>query len=259
MSFLSQFDGPVNVLVVGASRGLGLGFVEILLGEESVAHIFAASRSAPTSESLVALRTEHPSRLTLLELDVTRESTIEGAVEEIRKHVDDLHLILNVAGFLHNFDHGMRPEKKLDDLDPDQLQRSFAINAIGPILVVKHVYPMIRHGSRAVIANLSARVGSIGDNHIGGWYGYRASKAAQNMFTRTMSIELGRKAPRAICIALHPGTVDTELSEPFQSGVPESQLFTVERAVSQLLEVINSRTPEDTGQFFDWAGKPVEW
>jgi NAD(P)-dependent dehydrogenase (short-subunit alcohol dehydrogenase family) len=117
----------------------------------------------------------------------------------------------------------------------------------------------MRHGRRAVIANLSARVGSIGDNRIGGWYAYRASKAAQNQITKTASIELRRKAPALVCVALHPGTVDTDLSAPFQGNVPEGKLFSVERAARQLLEVIDGLGPDDTGRFFDWAGEPVEW
>ena len=106
---------------------------------------------------------------------------------------------------------------------------------------------------------ISARVGSIADNRLGGWYGYRASKAAQNMVTKTLSIELSRRSPNVICVALHPGTVDTQLSEPFQGSVPAGTLFSPERAAQQLLSVIDSLTTADSGHFFDWKGSPIEW
>jgi NAD(P)-dependent dehydrogenase (short-subunit alcohol dehydrogenase family) len=136
---------------------------------------------------------------------------------------------------------------------------AFAVNGAGPLLLAKHLEPLLPRRERAVFASLSARVGSIGDNRLGGWYAYRASKAAQNMFIRTLAIELARRARGAICVALHPGTTDTELSRPFQGGVPESKLFTAERAVEQLLRVIDGLGPGDTGRFIAWNGERIPW
>lgn len=256
---LESFQAPVRALIQGASRGIGLEFVRQLLGDEHVERVFATSRAPEDSEGLSALRRDHPGRLELLALDVTEAASIEAAAQAVADRVDGLELLINVAGILHDASTGMAPEKSLRDLEPQHLRRSFAVNAIGPALMARHFHGLFRHGRRAVWANMSARVGSIGDNHLGGWYGYRASKAAQNQITRTFAIEMGRKAPETICVALHPGTVDTELSAPFQAHVPDEQLFELERAVRQLLGVIDALEPADSGAFYDWAGALVEW
>ena len=142
-------------------------------------------------------------------------------------------------------------------MSPEALRRVFEVNAFGPLLVAKHFHRLLRHDHRSVFASLSARVGSISDNRLGGWYAYRASKAAQNMFTKTLSIELGRVAPNAVVIGLHPGTVDTRLSEPFQNAVPEHKLFTPEYSVERLLAVIGAVTSDDTGKVFDFRGEEI--
>jgi NAD(P)-dependent dehydrogenase (short-subunit alcohol dehydrogenase family) len=147
----------------------------------------------------------------------------------------------------------------LADVRPESLARSFAVNAVGPLLVARHFESLLAHEDRAVFASLSARVGSIEDNRLGGWYAYRASKAAQNMYTRTLAIEWARSRRNVVCVALHPGTTDTDLSRPFQGNVPEGKLFGVERTVSQLLEVIDRLQPADTGQFLAWDGERIPW
>ena len=177
------------------------------------------------------------------------------AVAEIGR----VDLVIHCAGTLHDDGAGIAPERRLADVDPVKIARSFAINATGPLLVAKHVAPLLPRHGRAVFASLSARVGSIGDNRLGGWYGYRASKAAQNMFTRTLSIELKRRIRGIVCVALHPGTVDTDLSRPFQGAVPQGTLFPVDRAARQLLEVIDGLGPADNGGFFAYDGQPIPW
>ncbi len=259
MPNLSSFEGPINALVQGASRGIGLGVVEVLLDLPQVANVFATSRYPERSKELMELRERAPERLHLVPIDVTDEDSIIAAAANVKRRVDELHFLFNVAGILHDEETGMAPEKSLRDLDPRHLRRSFEINAIGPVLMAKHFHSFFRHGERAIWANMSARVGSIGDNRLGGWYGYRASKAAQNQFTRTFAVEMGRKAPKTVVVALHPGTVDTELSEPFQKNVKPEQLFTVDHSVDSLFEVIDGLRPEDSGSFFDWAGEPIEW
>ncbi len=153
----------------------------------------------------------------------------------------------------------MRPEKRLEDVDPTQLERSFEVNAVGPLLVARHFVSMLCHDEAAVLVNLSARVGSIGDNRIGGWYGYRASKAALNMFTRTLAIEFRRRAPNVTCVALHPGTVSTDLSAPFRRGVAPGRVLAARDAAEKLIQVIRSLALEDTGSFLDWTRKPIPW
>ena len=167
-------------------------------------------------------------------------------------------LIVNCTGLLHDGD-GMQPEKRLAEVTPANLERSFAVNALGPLLVAKHFQGLLPREARAVFASLSARVGSIGDNRLGGWYSYRAARAAQNMITRNLSIELRRRARGIICVALHPGTVDTGLSRPFQANVPAQKLFSTERAARQLLAVIDGLGPDDNGGFFAWDARPIPW
>jgi NAD(P)-dependent dehydrogenase (short-subunit alcohol dehydrogenase family) len=177
----------------------------------------------------------------------------------VAAEVSRLHLVVNCAGLLHDREACIAPEKRLADVQPDALAASFAVNAAGPLLVAKHFEPLFAHGERAVFASISARVGSIGDNRLGGWYAYRGSKAAQNMFTKTLSIEWARSRRNVICVALHPGTTDTELSRPFQSNVPPQKLFSTERTVTQLLAVIARLTPTDSGRFLAWDGTEIAW
>ncbi|MGF1466841.1 MAG: SDR family oxidoreductase [Sandaracinaceae bacterium] len=242
-------------LVQGASRGLGLELARQLLSEHD--QVVATCRDPGGAVELLALAREAAGRLVVLPLDVEDEASIGEAADAVRARTERLDVLMNVAGILH--DGGLQPEKKLDRVDPRNLERVFAINAFGPLLVAKHFEPLLTHGGRAVLANLSARVGSIGDNRLGGWYAYRASKAAQNMFTRNLAIELGRRNERLIVLALHPGTVDTGLSAPFQRSVPDERLFSTERAARQLLRIVREATVEDTGAFFAWDGSTIPW
>jgi NAD(P)-dependent dehydrogenase (short-subunit alcohol dehydrogenase family) len=127
------------------------------------------------------------------------------------------------------------------------------------MLLFKQVQPLLKHADRSILATISAKVGSIGDNQLGGWYGYRASKTALNMFIRTTAIEYKRICPQAILVALHPGTTDTKLSLPFQRNVPPEKLFSVDRTVSQLLNVIDNLALTDSGEFFAWDGSRLPW
>lgn len=244
-----------HVLIQGASRGLGLAMVEqrLLRGDR----VFATSRAPERSAPLQALAQQHDGRLICIPMDLRDQASVAEAFRVVREHVDTLHLVVNVAGLLHNDRFG--PEKKLEQLEADVMHEVFAVNAIGPALVMRYAKPLLQHRERAVVANISARVGSLTDNRLGGWYAYRASKAAQNMFTRTAAIELGRGSRRVIVVALHPGTVATALSAPFRAGVPNERLFAAERAAEQLLKVIDSLDEDSTGRFFAWDGSEIPW
>lgn len=257
-SVLSAFPGSVTACITGASRGIGLALVEHLLDDSSVEHVFATARHARASTPLADLARAHEGRLTAVEMDVTDEPSLAAAAGTVAAQTARLDLVMNCAGLLHD-GAGVGPERRLADIDPAHIARSFAVNATGPLLVAKHLACLFPRRERVVFASLSARVGSIGDNRLGGWYAYRASKAAQNMFTRNLSVELKRRARGIICVALHPGTVDTELSRPFQGRVPADRLFTAERAARQLLQVVNRLGPQDNGSFFAWDGRPIPW
>jgi len=245
------------VVVQGASRGLGLALAQALLERADVARVIATSRAPDRSEELAALRVRHGARLTCEALDVCDEASVAAAARRIGTESPRVHWLVNCAGLLHG--DGARPEKRLEDVVPEAVRRSFEVNAFGPLLVAKHFLPMLRHDERAVLANVSARVGSIEDNRAGGWYGYRASKAAQNQFTRTLAIELRRRAPNVACVALHPGTVATALSAPFRRGLAPERVFAPRDAAGKLIAVIESLGPEDSGRFLDWARKPIPW
>jgi NAD(P)-dependent dehydrogenase (short-subunit alcohol dehydrogenase family) len=163
--------------------------------------------------------------------------------------------VINATGFLH--EAAQQPEKSLRYLNPVFLAHSFALNAIGPALIMKHFFPLLPRQGRSVVASLSARVGSIGDNRLGGWYGYRSSKAALNQLVRTAAIELERTHPEAICVALHPGTVATKLSLPFVGS--KRSLHTPIEAARHLLTVITKLKSKDNGGFFDWRAEPIPW
>jgi NAD(P)-dependent dehydrogenase (short-subunit alcohol dehydrogenase family) len=252
-------DERLRVAVVqGASRGLGLAFVEALLARPDVDRVVATSRSPDSSEGLLSLRERYGEALLCVPLDLRREESVRRAAAETQARFGPrIHWLINCAGLLHGDDWG--PEKRLEDVDPERLAAVFEVNAFGPLVVTRHFLELLRHDERAIVANVSARVGSIGDNRRGGWYAYRASKAAQNMFTRTLALELARRASNIVCLALHPGTVDTDLSRPFQRNVPPEQLFEPSRAAEQLLRVMDDCSSESTGRFFAWDGQEIPW
>jgi NAD(P)-dependent dehydrogenase (short-subunit alcohol dehydrogenase family) len=185
-------------------------------------------------------------------VDVTIESDIVAAAQLLP---GDLANVFVTTGMLH--DDLQRPERSMRELDADKLARSFLINAIAPAMVAKHVLPRLPRDRRVVFAVLGARVGSTGDNRTGGWHGYRASKAALVMLVRTLSIELKRTHAQAICVALHPGTVDTPMSQPFQGNVAPEKLFTPAFSAERLIAVADALTTADSGGHFAWDGARI--
>ena len=256
MSVLTNL-ADANALVIGASRGIGLGFVKQLLLNQAIVKIFATYRSRESATELLALAEKNSDRLKCIAVDITKEDQIAESFNQISTEVKKLHLVINCVGILH--EGKLQPEKSLRQIEPDNLIRYFQVNSIGGILWAKHLMPLFRHSESSIFANISAKIGSIGDNRLGGWYGYRASKAALNMFMRTVAIEYSRKCPKVIVVTLHPGTTDTNLSQPFQQNIPPEKLFSVERTVNQLLKVLDSLNTEDSGNFFSWDGSRLPW
>jgi NAD(P)-dependent dehydrogenase (short-subunit alcohol dehydrogenase family) len=245
-------------LVQGAGGGIGGAIARALLERRDAERLVATARDPQRRPELMKIAETSPGRVLVLPLDVTEEASIRAAADSISDQCSRLHGVFNCSGVLH--DHaGLQPEKKIEDLALEPLARSFAVNAIGPALVVRHLLPLLRHDERCVVANISARVGSIADNRLGGWYGYRSSKAALNMLTRTLAIELQRRAPNVICVALHPGTVDTALSKPFQRRVDPAVLAPPDEAAERLLNVVDGLAGSDTGSFRSWDGSELPW
>ena len=253
-------DCPASAVVIGAGRGLGLAFARELL-RAGVGQVHAASREPGNRSGLQALAQEFPSRLIRHRVDVTNETELALAAASVERHASEIQLLVNCAGVLHGDWGGGRlfPERKLADVNADALMHCFAVNGLGALLAAKHFSRLFPRRSRVVLANVSARVGSISDNRLGGWYGYRASKAAQNMFTRNLAIELKRRCRALICVALHPGTVATRLSEPFLANVPPAQLSSPECAAQRMLGVIERLRDEDNGAFLTWTGERLAW
>jgi NAD(P)-dependent dehydrogenase (short-subunit alcohol dehydrogenase family) len=248
---------PEFALILGATQGIGLGFVQRLLQQSNISKVFATYRTLEAAGELLALQMANPDRLICLTLDITEESQIVDLVQTIQTQTKQLHWVINCIGVLH--EDMLQPEKSLSQINPEKLLRYFQVNSIGAVLLAKHLVPLLRHGDRSIFATISAKVGSIGDNQLGGWYGYRASKAALNMFMRTTAIEYGRKSPNTIIALLHPGTTDTRLSQPFQRNVPPEKLFSIERTVAQLWAVLDRLEPASSGQFFSWNGEILPW
>ena len=228
-------EGGIAV-VFGAGGGIGNALMDQLKAGRKFEHVVGFSRASTPA------------------IDLLEETTLKDAADFACSR-GDIRLVLDATGFLHDDSH--RPEKSWRELQPSHLARSFALNAIGPALVMKHVLPLLPRQGKAVFATLSARLGSIGENSLGGWYGYRASKAALNQLVRTAAIELGRSHPVSICVALHPGTVDTSLTSSFsKAGL---QVQSPAAAAGRLLAVIDRLNPEDSGGFLDYRGERVPW
>ena len=226
-----------RAVVVGSSGAIGRAFADCLARDGAEVIGLARSAASPADR-----------------IDLLDEDSIAAAAARIGAG-GPVDLVLVASGVLH-WD-GLGPERSWRELSADALARAFAVNATGPALVAKHFLPQLPRTGRATFAALSARVGSISDNQLGGWYGYRASKAALNMLLRTLALELVRTRPDALCVGLHPGTVDTGLSKPFQRGVAPDKLFAPRYAAEQLLSVLAALRPEDNGGCFAWDGERI--
>jgi NAD(P)-dependent dehydrogenase (short-subunit alcohol dehydrogenase family) len=233
---LQSFPAGGVAVVLGATGGIGHALLVEVTRRGQFDHILNLSRSGDPA------------------IDLLDEDSIARAARQASE-LGDIRLVIDATGFLH--DESQMPEKTWRDITPSAMSRAFAVNAIGPALIMKHFLPLLPSTGKAVFATLSARVGSIGDNRLGGWYSYRASKSALNQLVHTAAIELQRRRPAGVCVALHPGTVDTRLSQPFsRSGLTVQQ---PSEAASSLVSAIDALGPDDTGGFFDWRGAAVPW
>ncbi len=229
--------GDESAVVIGASGGIGAAIATALTvsGRFGAVHRLGRSRSGDAH------------------LDLEDEASIRAAAERVAGGPAPT-LVFVATGVLH---HGETPERSFKTMTAEHLLRDYRVNTVGPALVAKHFLPLMPRDRRAVFAALSARVGSIGDNRLGGWHSYRASKAALNMVLKNLSIELARSHPQAIVAGLHPGTVDTALSEPFQRGVATEKLFTPEYSAERMLAVLDGLGPSDSGGVFAWDGARI--
>lgn len=238
---MQSLPHPYRALVVGAHGALGAALVQHLRDDAACEHVVGAVRQPRGADEV--------------RLDFDDLSSIEQAALDLKSQ-GPFHLLIDATGVLTV--DGQPPEKRLADLDPATMMRAFAINTIGPAMLLKHLVDLLPAHGRCVVATLSARVGSIGDNRKGGWYSYRASKAALNMVWRTAAIEVARRRPEAMLLALHPGTVFSNLSAPFVPvGQERPGLMQPETAAARLLAVMD--TAQETGRFMAYDAQPIEW
>ena len=231
--------------VFGGSGGIGEALVARLAADPACALVWSGARRAGRTDGKVRGFT----------FDLEDEAGLRTAAEGLLSDGEAPDLVIVATGLLHA--EGLQPEKTIGALRGESLARAFAINTIGPALIASALAARLPRARKAVFAVLSARVSSISDNRLGGWHGYRASKAALNMIVRNLALETALRRPKAVCLALHPGTVDTPLSQPFQGGVPEGKLFTPAFAAERLLAVIDAATPEESGRLLAWDGAVI--
>ena len=239
-----------TALVVGTG-GIGSALLEALAQRAPDLQLLGASRQRPPAWEDGAL-----ADTAFTAVDLTNPSSLDGLQQRLGV-LPPLRLVINTAGVLHGPD--FQPEKRLSQVNQASLAKSFGLNAFGPILLAQALEPLLPRDQPFHFASLSARVGSIGDNSLGGWYSYRASKAAQNQLFRTLAIEWKRRLPLGCVSLLHPGTTATELSRPFQAGVAAGQLFSPARSANHLLDVLEGLGEDQSGQFWAWDGTTVPW
>lgn len=239
---LASLRDDYTAAIFGASGGIGRAFVDQLASDPRCASVHAGSRNSPVQDH---------AKLIPFRFDLTDLASLEAATQTVGAP----DVVIIATGVLHG--ENLAPEKSMRALDPAQMNLAFAINAAGPAQIARLLLPAMPRNRRTIFAALSARVGSISDNRLGGWHSYRASKAALNMLIRCLAIEHARSHPQAVCVALHPGTVDTGLSKPFQAGVNPDKLFAPAKAAGHLLAVLDALAPSQSGRLFAWDGKEL--
>lgn len=245
-AIVTMTPSPIVAIVIGASGTIGSAFVEALCGDSGFTHIFALSRSGQEFDD---------KRVQSLFVDLEDENSIANAALACAR-AGPCHLLINAVGVLHG-PADIKPEKALKELDSVKMAKLFALNTIGPALVLKYFAPIMTRDGRAILATLSARVGSITDNQLGGWYTYRATKAALNQIIKTTAIELSMRRKHLICVGLHPGTVRSQMSEPFLANYKANEIFGADFAVQSMLDVLAALEPADSGRIFAWDGKEI--
>ena len=236
-----------NVAVIGSSGAIGNAISKILKDDETVNSIYNFSRSTSLNTS---------EKENSIYINIESEDSIKEAVQKIPQDLK-FDLIFVATGILHN-DDLVYPEKSIRDISADKLKKVLMVNTVGPTLIGKYFIPFLNKDNKNVFAFLSARVGSISENKLGGWYSYRASKTALNQIVKNFSIEIKRSNPNSIFTVLQPGTVKSNLSKPFEKNVQPDQLFSPDYSAQRMLDVIDRLTPDDSGKFYAWNGDEIQ-
>ena len=241
----------MRVAVVGGSGGIGAALIAKLEASSEVSVVHATYNRTPQKAHTTPANDKPKTRWSQL------DATDERAVEDWVTGLDAVDWFINCVGFLHTEKY--RPEKKIRQFDSALFQQSMRVNCLPTLLIAKYAHSNLKQSDKAVFATVSARVGSIEDNRLGGWHSYRASKSALNMALKCIAIEWQRTLPQVRVLSLHPGTTDTALSEPFQQGVSEGKLFSCAKTAGFLLEHIRCAHEHESGRFIAWDGSPIPW
>ena len=233
-----------SVAIIGSSGAIGRAFLDAYIADKEVSNIYSISRTEVESND---------ERIIHINIDVTDEVSVKAAASKIGEN--RLDKLIVATGILHTELFG--PEKSIKDIKIENFVKTFSVNAFGPALIGKYFLPLMKKDKKSIAAFLSARVGSISENKLGGWYSYRASKSALNQIIKNFSIESKRTNPAGIIIGLQPGTVKSKLSEPFQKNVKKGKLLLPKDSVKSLIRVIESVMQNDSGKIFDWKGEEI--
>ncbi len=249
MSTLTQ----KNYLIIGGIGGIGRAMVEQIIANKDHKVFATYYRNVPDIEA---------DNLSWLPMDVSSEASIKEGIETVSQQTAHIDWVINCVGLLHT--EQSQPEKALRQVETDFFMQNMQVNALAGLLIAKHIKPLLAKAERsraqpAIFATISARVGSISDNQVGGWYSYRMSKAALNMGMKNLSIEWGRSLKEVCIVVMQPGTVNTQLSAPFQSNVADGHLFSPAYSAECLLEVLSNMSADQSGSFVDWAGESIPW
>lgn len=243
INYLDFLKRCKHVAIVGSSGSIGNQFLTIFSNSEFTENVYSLSRTPIISSH---------SKIKHMSIDYSDENSIITAKESI---INELDLIIICTGALHS--KAYFPEKALTEYTTEKAQFFYLTNTIGPSLIMKHLWPLLSKKSLSICASICARIGSIEDNKLGGWYSYRASKAALMMMIKSLSIEIKRRNKNAICVGLHPGTVDSHLSKPFQKHIKAEKLFSPEQSVDYLLTTFSQLNHNDTGYQFSYDGTRI--
>ena len=233
-----------SVAIIGSSGAIGRAFLDAYIADKEISNIYSISRTEVESKD---------KRIIHINIDVTDEVSVKAAASKIGEN--RLDKLIVATGILHTELFG--PEKSIKDIKIENFVKIFSVNAFGPALIGKYFLPLMKKDKKSIAAFLSARVGSISENKLGGWYAYRASKSALNQIIKNFSIEAKRTNPTGIIIGLQPGTVKSKLSEPFQKNVKKGKLLLPKDSVKSLIRVIENVMQNDSGKIFDWKGEEI--
>lgn len=247
-----------RALIIGGGHGIGFGVVKRLLQLSSNMTLYVSYSNKSRAKPLLELCKHNADRVICFQMDILSEHSIEEELSQLKSTLghNKLDLCLISSGYLHDEEGG--PEKLLKDIDPQRLAKSFLVNSIVTPVIAKHIRSLFSMQQPSIFAAVSAKVGSISDNQLGGWYGYRASKAALNMFIKNIAIEYKRLQLKTIVVSIHPGTTSTELSKPFMSHITH-KVWSIDETAEHILTVITQLTDEDTGTFKNWDGTTLPW